>query len=49
VGEFIKLVIARNAVLVYLQATWADVIVCDTAYNPNLTRRRENFAIKPFR
>ncbi|GAA61851.1 glycosyl transferase, family 2 [Pseudoalteromonas sp. BSi20652] len=38
-----------NAELNYLQTTWCDFIANDPAYNPNLTRRRENFAIKPFR
>ncbi|MDC9529638.1 glycosyltransferase [Pseudoalteromonas sp. Angola-7] len=38
-----------NAELAYLQATWADVIAADPAYNPNLTLKRENFAIKSFR
>ena len=38
-----------NAELAYLQTTWADVIAADPAYNPNLTLKRENFAIKSFR
>lgn len=32
--------------LKYLQATWDKVIKADPAYNPNLTLKRENFAIK---
>ncbi|MET6759709.1 glycosyltransferase family 2 protein [Pseudoalteromonas sp. NCIMB_1079] len=42
-------VLRFNAELNYLQTTWCDAIAHDPAYNPNLTRRRENFAIKPFR
>lgn len=38
-----------NAELNYLQTTWCDFIANDPAYNPNLTRKRENFAIKSFR
>ncbi|XQF91263.1 glycosyltransferase family 2 protein [Pseudoalteromonas espejiana] len=30
----------------YLQARWYEVIKADPAYNPNLTLKRENFAIK---
>ena len=35
-----------NAELNYLKSNWAEVIVHDPAYNPNLTLRRENFSIK---
>lgn len=42
-------VLRFNAELNYLQTTWCDAIANDPAYNPNLTRRRENFSIKPFR
>ena len=38
-----------NAELAYLQKNWADIILADPAYNPNLTLKRENFAIKSFR
>jgi GT2 family glycosyltransferase len=30
----------------YLQSHWAHFIASDPAYNPNLTLRRENFALK---
>lgn len=33
----------------YLKATWSEVIKADPAYNPNLTLKRENFAIKSIR
>ncbi|MFC3093073.1 glycosyltransferase [Alteromonas sediminis] len=32
--------------LTYLQTTWQHYIDADPAYNPNLTLRRENFALK---
>ena len=32
--------------LAYLKENWADYIQRDPAYNPNLTLRRENFALK---
>lgn len=32
--------------LKYLQTRWSEVIKADPAYNPNLTLKRENFAIK---
>ncbi len=35
-----------NRELAYLQERWADIISHDPAYNPNLTLRSENFAIK---
>ncbi|MDC8832995.1 glycosyltransferase family 2 protein [Alteromonas gilva] len=35
-----------NAELDYLKQHWAHVIENDPAYNPNLTLRRENFAVK---
>ncbi|WP_414828622.1 glycosyltransferase family 2 protein [Alteromonas sp. H39] len=35
-----------NRELTYLQSRWAGVIAHDPAYNPNLTLRSENFAIK---
>jgi GT2 family glycosyltransferase len=38
-----------NAELAYLQMNWANIILADPAYNPNLTLKRENFAIKSFR
>jgi GT2 family glycosyltransferase len=35
-----------NKELAYLQTNWASVIENDPAYSPNLTLKRENFAIK---
>ena len=35
-----------NSELAYLKAHWGHVIAHDPAYNPNLTLRHENFAIK---
>lgn len=35
-----------NRELTYLQTKWADFIRHDPAYNPNLTLKRENFALK---
>jgi len=35
-----------NKELEYLQTKWADMISADPAYNPNLTMKRENFALK---
>lgn len=35
-----------NSELAYLKAHWGHVIAQDPAYNPNLTLRHENFAIK---
>ncbi len=37
-----------NSELSYLKERWKDVIELDPAYNPNLTLKRENFAVKDF-